>query len=267
MTDAFDGDLLATGDLFEADIVCSPIDTDGICEQVHRAVIIHNQAVSVVLNFDQLYAASRQESQGDADAFPVEHDLLRAAFLFACSGLDAVVKQLIKDALPDVVDSDLGAHREFEKFTERRLKKIASIDSDNPRVQVLDARLFSKILTNQNPRGTLIEMLVRSLTDDSLQSRDQLLKVAAHFALTMQDVMANPDAVKDAFSARNQIVHEMDVLLAEGSTRRNRDYQTIKHWSESMLAIAAAFITGVDAKLQQERTEVAADEHPLEVEE
>jgi len=38
--------------------------------------------------------------------------------LFACSGLDAVVKQLIQDTLATVLDHDEGAQREFKKFVE-----------------------------------------------------------------------------------------------------------------------------------------------------
>lgn len=41
---------------------------------------------------------------------------------FACAGLDSLVKQLIKDALPDVINCNEGAERMFRTDIERRIR-------------------------------------------------------------------------------------------------------------------------------------------------
>ena len=173
--------------------------------------------------------------------------------LFACSGLDAVVKQLIQDALEHVLRHDDGAQREFKKFAERRLKK-GPIGEDRDRSVAnqnsADVSFLAELLVSFDPRSLLIPALTNALVADSLQSRDQLLKVAAHFALTKDDVMANDRATKEAFDARNQIAHEMDVDLQNGRGRRERDYPTMVRWCENIAEVSYSFIEKTAIKIE-----------------
>lgn len=92
-----------------------------------------------------------------------------------------------------------------------------------------------------------------SLTGDSLQSRDQLLKVAAHFALTQDDILAADKVTKEAFEARNQLAHEMDIDFRAEHRRRDRAYSDMVRWSENILHVARTFITRVSDKIAQPR--------------
>lgn len=46
-----------------------------------------------------------------------EEDLLRAAVVFTGAGLDATLKQLIRDTLPSLLEGSPHAHDKFETFT------------------------------------------------------------------------------------------------------------------------------------------------------
>ena len=212
--------------------------------ELRNAVLIHKRAVDAANKFHALFLKLRVGSKGTSSHD--EQDLLRAMLVFSCSGLDAVVKQLINDALPSVVEYDEGAHKEFLKFVERRLKKGLPLDEKDRASgsqQVLDMVLLADLLANRNPRKTLIDLLTTNLTAESLQSRDQLLKVAAHFALTRDQVIGDDSVTKEAFRARNEIIHEMDIDLSGHKKRRQRAYDVMVRYSENMLSIASRFIS------------------------
>jgi len=114
----------AAPDAFEVAIALEAKDTEGVAAQVVRAHLVHNQTIKALTNFHSLYEITLESGEaGDLEQANSAQDLLRAMLLFACSGLDAVVKQLIEDSLHDVLQHDLGAQREFQKFVERRLKR------------------------------------------------------------------------------------------------------------------------------------------------
>ena len=210
--------------------------------ELKNAVLVFGQTVDAANTFYELFQNSRQGSKGTSSH--AEQDLLRAMLVFACSGLDAVVKQLVEDSLPAVIEKEEGAQLQFQKFVERRLKK-----GGDEKEKQLDAALLASLFAGKTPRNRLLDLLKRELTDDSLQSQDQLLKVAAYFAITRDQVMAVPDSTKKAFAARNQIIHEMDVDLAGKKKRRQRAVQSMVGYCENILEIARAFVATVDAKL------------------
>jgi hypothetical protein len=224
--------------------------------KLKHAILIHNQTMAAVANFHQLYVDSQKSTTGSATHD--KQDLLRAMLLFACSGLDAVVKQLIQDTLEIVLRHDEGAQREFKKFAERRLKKTSTIDDRDrgtPGQNSPDVSFLAELLVSFDPRSLLISTLTNTLVSDSLQSRDQLLKVATHFALTRDEVMVNDKITKEAFDARNQIAHEMDVDLQNGEGRRDRDYATMVRWSENIAEVSRSFIEKAAGKMQTTRSD------------
>jgi len=227
------------------------IDEANSPKQLTHAILIHNQAMAAISNFHGLYIESQRATTESATH--EEQDLLRAMLLFACSGLDAVVKQLVQDALETVLRHDEGSQREFKKFAERRLKKVTSGDDRDRASQGQnspDVGFLAELLVSFDPRATLITALTSSLVSDSLQSRDQLLKVAAHFALTRDEVMANDKMTKEGFDARNQIAHEMDIDLLSGKGRRERDYETMVHWCENIAEVSRCFIEKTALKME-----------------
>ena len=76
-----------------------------------------------------------------------EEDLLRAAILFTGAGLDATLKQLIRDALPVLLESNDQAHDKFERFAAERFRAAGPADGN----------VLARYLTSDNPRRRLIE--------------------------------------------------------------------------------------------------------------
>lgn len=237
----------------ESDLRVEPLKANESRSELGNAAIVFHQAVDAVDNFHGTYIELRENRKGATSHG--EQDLLRAMLVFACSGLDAVVKQLLHDSLAAVIDCDIGAEKEFEKFVERRFKKT-NLSDDKEKGATggsIDAAMLASAIVSKSPRAFLIEMLHRNLTGDSLQSLDQLLRVASHFAITRDQVISSTPNAKDGFRVRNEIIHEMDVdLSAKGAgkrRRRQRTYEDMKKYSETMLSISAKFINAVSEKL------------------
>lgn len=204
-------------------------------------------------NFLSLYNNSRNGKSGTT-THP-EQDLLRAMLLFACAGLDSTVKHLIEDNLNAIIEKDTNAQSQFEKYVETKLKKnresIELSFNDNS----LNLKLISEVIASSNPRNLLIKKLKKSLTDNSLQSLDQLLKVASSFAITSQEILTikKPEDIKKTFDIRNEISHEMDVDLTGNShkKRRERTCDDMINHVQNVLLIAFNFIKSVDSHLSK----------------
>jgi hypothetical protein len=169
-----------------------------------------------------------------------EQDLLRAMLLFATAGLDSMVKQLVTDALPTVIEKDIGATEMFKQHIERRLEK-------NER---LDRKFLADIIADSNPRKRMLNGLVSELTSKSLQSRDQLLKTAAFFNIPSNAICVAPSNLTNIFAARNQIAHEMDVDFDQSNrSRRPRAKELITAFTNEVFKTADNFLSEVDKRL------------------
>lgn len=177
-----------------------------------------------------------------AKGTPTDHeqDLLRAALLFAAAGLDAMVKQLIRDVLGEVQKTDDGAKQQFADYLQTRLSRTAPID----------VKILAQALMADHPREHMREALVYELTGSSLQSKDQLLKVAAYFAIGAQELTKELDKLHKVFQARNQIAHEMDILFGQiNRGRRSRALAQMKDYTTFLLKVSCAFYDRVEKKL------------------
>ena len=209
-----------------------------------------NESVS---SFYKIYQIIRSGS-GAGSTTHNEQDLLRAMLVFACSGLDAVATQLISDCLQGVIELDKqgnGAKQEFKKFIERRIKKSSTeIDIKNSSI---DTGFIAQILISDQPKIELIKSLQKHLSDNSLQSQDQLLKVAGYFAITKNQILKDPEMTENAFKVRNDIIHQMDVNLKEKiQGRKNRKVRgaiDMIKYTINILNIGSNFINSVAEKI------------------
>jgi len=169
-----------------------------------------------------------------------EQDLLRAMLSFACAGLDAMVKQLVRDALAMVIARDEGATAMFVQRTRKTIYRDG----------VLNAELLTQAIVHGSPRDVLVDDLKRELTANSLQSVDELLRVAAYFNIPSRDIVKEPRDLKAVFDARNQIAHEMDIDFDQPNRHRYpraRD-DMIAH-TNRVLLLAKTFLEMVENKL------------------
>ncbi|MYB69895.1 MAG: hypothetical protein F4X75_15520 [Gemmatimonadetes bacterium] len=170
-----------------------------------------------------------------------EQDLLRAMLTFACAGLDALVKQLIKDALPDVINCNEAVERTFRADIERRIRRGEEIDH----------KFLADVLTQKRPRDRLIDILISDLTSQSLQSKDQLLRVGSFFDIPSNSITNNPNDLARIFTARNQIVHEMDIDFSPTNrNRRSRTKGKMFDDTNKIFKVSKIFLEEVDHKLK-----------------
>jgi hypothetical protein len=176
-----------------------------------------------------------------------EQDLVRAGLIFATAGLDAMVKQLIKDALPVVIKRDAGTLEQLAEFVQGRLFRT---DSASPQ---LNSKFLAKVLVADSPREILERDLVSQLTSDSLQSKDQLLRADAFFAIPASDITSSLGELQKIFIVRNQIAHEMDIDLTQSNRkRRPRKRDEMAKYASQILEVATNFYNAVSKKLAPE---------------
>jgi hypothetical protein len=145
-----------------------------------------------------------------------EQDLLRAMLVFSSAGLDAVAKQLIRDCLLLLVDRSQGVREAFQNYVEKRIRGRGE---DSAAAGVFDAKFIASAMLAHDATTHLVDVLAADLTSGSLQSVDELKRVAVFLAADPEDIEKNRPSFQAAFHARNQIIHEMDVDF----TMKNRN--------------------------------------------
>jgi hypothetical protein len=169
-----------------------------------------------------------------------EQDLLRAMLAFACAGLDSMAKQLVRDALPSVISSDDGAAKIFVQRTKKVISKDGSLDLD----------LLLNSILSECPKDQFVADLVMDLTSRSLQSVDELFKVASFFNIPSRDLSNEPEGLKKIFKTRNQIAHEMDIDFSQPNrNRRPRSRDTMIEYVNTVFATAKSLMEKVDQKI------------------
>ena len=199
------------------------------CERAHKVIC---SAYASASSFAHIYKDRVSGEPTDED-----EDLLRAMLLFAGSGLDAMVKQLIADALPGVIEQNEGAREQLRVFLARRLR------SDEQR-----SELLATMLVSPEP-ASLYSPLVNELRAGSLQSSEALLRAGAYFDIATKELTSNIDALDRVFAIRNQVAHEMDCDFSQPSGhRRRRDYETMTADGGELFAFATGFLAAVDSR-------------------
>jgi hypothetical protein len=170
-----------------------------------------------------------------------EQDLLRAMLAFAGAGLDSMIKQLVNDALPAVIDRQDGAAESFRSFIEKRIN----------RGDELDHRLVSEVLCDRSPRDRLVRTLTEELTAGSLQSTEAVLRTGSFFDIPSNNICADPAGLTKVFRSRNQMIHEMDVDFSQPNrNRRPRRKQAMVEGTNLIFLVARNFLREVVVRLK-----------------
>ena len=223
-------------------------------EEVQASTAILRYTYESSGNFLQLFKKSREPKMGSST--DQEQDLLRAMLLFATAGLDAMVKRLVNDAIQYFAQYHNTGKSEFEQFIFKVLKSKDSLleSSETPK---LDIRLLANLLSAESPCFELIEKFKQSLTSSSLQSKDELFRVAKCFGIEVNILTNAPDELRRIFKIRNEIVHEMDIKLEQKNRkRRHRRCQEMVNNTSEILRIAEVFLMAVDNRLTPLKNEM-----------
>jgi hypothetical protein len=176
-----------------------------------------------------------------------EQDLLRAMLIIGAAGLDAMLKQLIRDSMPILAKMDKAVLDELEKFVARQIRG----DVETTDVTA-GTRFLARILAAPEQQKQVIEEYIKELTGGSLQSSEELMRTVRALGIEPGSVGAHPQKLKPIFEIRNKIVHEMDIDLTKTRRKRNlrRSSDMIKY-VDSLLEIAEKILHEVDRKSSQ----------------
>ena len=173
-----------------------------------------------------------------------EQDLLRAMMVMAASGLDSALKQLVRDCIGKLIRKSAGVHDTFEKFV------LGKIRIDDGGSTAINSKFLANILVAPDMHSKLIDSFIYELTGDSLQSAEQILKIGAAFLLEPKTIAPDIKKLKEAFSVRNQIIHELDMNLESPiRKRRVRGQDDLKNATLLLLTTCRVFIESVDQKI------------------
>lgn len=221
-------------------------------KETKKARLILRHASATKKSFWDLCTTRRKSRHGSGGALKdEEQDLLRAMLVFAAAGLDALVKQLIRDALQALASKDPDVQAELEKFVSRQLREAPfAADSETlPRTR----EFLAKILASPTPHSRLVEEYVRELTGDSLQSAEQLFRAARALGLKTDSLGIDSKELREIFVARNQIIHEMDISLERSGAgvrkRRSRTVDDMTAKATALLKLAEQLVDAIEEKL------------------
>lgn len=171
-----------------------------------------------------------------------EGDLIRAAITFSCAGLDAALKRVIRDALPALLERSRPAHERFEKFVALHIGPG----------EVAHTGRIAQYLVQESPRTALIESYIYDLTGSSLQSAEEVGRVAAALGLDDPILRKRIAGMGDLFKARNQISHELDLqkIQKQGDrSRRTRNLEDSLKITHEAVEVAQLVINDVAVSL------------------
>ncbi len=169
-----------------------------------------------------------------------EVDLLRAALVFAGAGLDAVLKQLIRDALPNLLLGHSPAQGNLRLYSGR-------LTANEP-------AKAKAILMDADPTARLQGQYLDDLTRGSLQGHGELEGVRKALGLPDAGALSTATLATFAvfFTSRNEVVHELDLIKPTGKgtfTRRYRRMDETLDQADAALRLSGDFIAGVDGLL------------------
>jgi hypothetical protein len=178
----------------------------------------HDSATALLKAFD-LVRSRKGSGEGKGPVGMTtdeEQDILRAMLVMGAAGLDSMAKQLIRDCLPLLVFVDPLAHEGLERFLAQRVE--GDLESSTAGRA---PRFLARLLASPNLQAGATEQYVAHLTSASLQSAEELRRIAAAFGLTTEQLTTDFASLKSIFDVRNKIIHELDVNL--DAPRRSRN--------------------------------------------
>jgi hypothetical protein len=204
----------------------------------------YDSVQAVFDNLDTVREVRRQQGGQIRGRLPAnEEDMLRAAIVFTGAGLDATLKQLIRDTLPGLLECSDQAHDKFESFAADRLGTG----------EIADSKVIARYLTSANPRERLIDDYIYDLTGSSLQSAQEVQKTAGALGLEDKELRKRINGLRGLFVARNEISHELDLQRPEKQgdrARRTRSMGLTRDLCQEGLEVGQLIINAVGELLE-----------------
>jgi hypothetical protein len=219
----------------------SPVD------QCQDALLILEYAHLSAVSLLKLLKLSRQSrGQQLGTTTDEEQDLLRAMLVMAGAGLDAMAKQLVRDALPALIANDQAVKSGLEKFIQRQITSRM----DAPEL-IAGARFLAKTLAAPSPQRQVIDDYVRELTGGSLQAVEELYRICDALGLPTVKSGIEKKQMAAIFEVRNQIIHDFDMDVAGDRRKRiQRRLSDMRSHVDCLFRVAQEILTATNDKLK-----------------
>lgn len=202
----------------------------------------HKSASSMLMAFDDA-KARRHNARGILT--DQEQDILRAALVMSCAGLDGALKQAIRNCIEHLLVKDDSVREGFEKFIRKRLTGEGDVLETGS-----GTRFLAKVLAESNPRARLIEEYINELTGGSLQSAAEVMRTVTALGMDPKGLGLDIDRMREIFKIRNKIIHELDVdLNAAKRKRKVRSQADLLDNTECILVSTRIILIALNEKL------------------
>jgi len=180
--------------------------------------------------FESLWAVRQHEIDTTGKvkgAFKKQSDLLRAAIVMAGATVDAVLKALVAEGLPALLDAGHNP-------SDRKMRSWAK-----------------RLVSSPNAGAAIINAYVGQLGNGSLQSTEDVRRVRDALGIKPEGVFSDDaiDFLKPFFRARNQVVHELDWKTPTGKRapeRRHRGPTQVRNDCQLAIEIAEDFVLATE---------------------
>lgn len=174
-------------------------------------------------------------------------DILRAAITFAGAGLDASLKQLIRDTIRPLIKIHAPCRIKFHEFVDRHLASGEAMHRKHLRAVLVDERGSS---------AALVELYEWDLTGDSPQSAQQVQDVCGALGVNDKNIrrrLQEGECLDKMFRARNCIVHQLDLIPGASNERTRRSIEQAREFSREALDVTQLIINDVGRALGKKR--------------
>lgn len=186
-------------------------------------------------------------------------NFLRGTILLSCAGLDAFLKQLIRDSLVSVKGKNDKCQNYFQKVVEKQILSAQenkySLNKKNKEKSFTDGATFiAESLLSGNPQDFVEKYVVSRLLDDSKQSYGSLQEISQAYGLVVPILKTKETEIKDLFKMRNEISHEFDIRFHKTQGMRNRIERSrtvINSNANLVYEIADNFFQAVKSELEK----------------
>jgi hypothetical protein len=212
--------------------------------RANKFLLLAHESAKEALAAMKSLRAHRRAEQGSARmgrTSDQDQDLLRAMLVFACAGVDASMKALIREALPVLADMNTDVQAKLDTFAAGYLSDAGAVSP----------KALARVLGHAgSPRQALVEEFIEELTGGSLQSSQQLDLVCGALGIVDAQLRRDVDGLGPVFAVRNQIIHEMDLNPAPGGQmRRQRNIEQMVFMANRALGLAQRIVNSVTAAL------------------
>jgi hypothetical protein len=202
----------------------------------------HTAASSLLMAFDD---AKQKRGNPRGVLTDQEQDILRASLVMSCAGLDAAIKQAIRDCIETLLEKDSQVKAGFEKFIKKRISGEGDVLEAGG-----GAKFLAAVLADRAPRRKLIEDYIKELTGDSLQSVDEIMRTVSALGLDQRALKADAAKLREIFGIRNKIIHELDIDLdAPKRKRRVRSQSDLLDNSDLILSTTKSILELLHTKV------------------